>query len=106
MTATQVTRTLKLAEPAGAEPLAWLAAMPGVVSVVPSADGTRLAVTYDVRRTVMDALVLAAASVGLRLSSALPARLARAWAGFQDDNLRSQAKLEHHCCSAPPPADK
>lgn len=106
MTATIVTRSLALAQPAAPELIARLGKIAGVITVTPSAGRRRLAVTYDVRGMVMDALVRAAASLGLEPATGLVARLGRAWAGFQDDNLRSQAKLEPHCCSAPPPKDK
>lgn len=100
--ATTVTRTLALDEPAPPELVARLGNTPGVVAATPSADGRRLTLTYDVRGTVMDALVRAAASLGLQPATGLRARLERAWTGFRDDNLRSQAMLEHHCCSTPP----
>lgn len=100
--ATTVTRALRLSEAADPAQTARLAAVQGIIAVVPSPDGKRLTVTYDVRGMVMGALVKVAASLGLKPSAGLIDRAGRAWAGFQDDNLRSQAKLEHHCCNAPP----
>lgn len=100
--ATTVTRTLTLAEPADEALLARLAATEGVIAVAPSSNRKRLEITYDVRSTVMGALEHVAATLGLKLSQGIFARLGRAWAAFQDDNLRSQAKLVHNCCSVPP----
>jgi hypothetical protein len=104
--AATVTRTLALAEPAGVGQVERLRDAEGVIAVTASADGKRLAVTYDVRATVMDALVVVARGLGLRPANGPLARMGRAFAGFRDDNLRNQAGLEHHCCSAPPPAGR
>ncbi|HTH17367.1 MAG TPA: hypothetical protein VL974_11990 [Magnetospirillum sp.] len=97
-----VTRPLALAEPGDGAAIARLGQAEGVLGVSASPDRKRLLVTYDVRHMVMAALEKVAAQAGLMPSIGLFARLARAWAGFQDDNLRAQAKVEHHCCSAPP----
>ena len=99
--AATVTRTLVLAEPAEDGRIARLAEVEGVIAVTPSANRKRLRVTYDVRAMVMEALQKEAATLGFKLSSGLFARLGRACASFQDDNLRSQAKLVHQCCSTP-----
>lgn len=100
--ATAVTRTLRLAEPAEDALLARLAATEGVIAVTPSSNRMRLEVIYDVRSTVMGALEHVAVTLGFKLSQGIFARLGRAWAAFQDENLRSQAKLVHNCCSTPP----
>ncbi|MCR6628920.1 MAG: hypothetical protein NVV74_02035 [Magnetospirillum sp.] len=100
--AATVTRTLALALPADDVQISRLAATEGVLAVLPSPDGRRLKVTYDVRGMVMDALEKVVVSLGLKPSGGMVARLSRAWAGFQDDNLRSQAKLVHNCCNVPP----
>lgn len=97
--ASTVTRTLVLAEPAGDSQIARLAMTEGVIKVIPSPNRGRLEITYDVRGTVMEALEKVVVTLGLKPSKRLFARMGRAWAAFQDDNLRTQAKLEHHCCS-------
>lgn len=102
MADTTITRTLVLSVAAPPAQVAALAVAEGVLGVEASSDGKRLSITYDLRHTVLDALAKVAAGQGLLLSQGLCARMGRAWASFQDDNLRSQAKLEHHCCSTPP----
>lgn len=97
--ASTVTRTLMLTEPANDLQIARLSELEGVIQVASSPDHRRLEVTYDVRGTVMEALEKVAPTLGLTLSRALVARLSRKWSAFQDDNLRTQAKLEHRCCS-------
>jgi len=98
--ASTVTRTLVLAEPANDLQIARLSELEGVIQVTPSPDHKRLDVTYDVRGTVMEALEKVVFSLGLKLSLGLVARLGRKWFAFQDENMRTQAKLEHHCCNS------
>lgn len=99
--AATVSRTLVLAEPAEDGAIARLVELEGILGVAPSPDRKRLALTYDVRVTVMAALENVAVTLGLKLSRGLLARFGRTWAAFQDENLRAQAKLEHHCCNRP-----
>lgn len=96
-----ITRILSLAAPAGQDALKRLAEAEGVLSIQ-TTDGRHLRITYDVSRTGLAVLERSAESLGLTPSGSLLARVARAWGAFQDDNLRSQAHLVHHCCNAPP----
>lgn len=98
--ASTVTRTMGLAEPADEAQIARLAELEGVVEVTASPNRTRLELTYDVRGTVMAALERGAIALGIKPSTGLFARLRRKWVAFQDENLRAQAKVEHHCCSS------
>lgn len=98
---TSVTRTLSLSRPVSESAVARLAEAEGVLAVR-TADDRHLRVTYDVKRTGMAALERWAMTVGLVPSNHLLARMARAWGAFQDENLRNQAHIVHHCCSAPP----
>lgn len=99
---TTVTRIMSLAAPADDTGLARLAQGQGVLSVEVVENGKALRLTYDLQHTELAALARLAETSGLKLSTGLFARLTRTWGEFQDGNLRSQIKVVHRCCSAPP----
>lgn len=101
---TKVTRIMSLAAPVDDTGLARLAQGQGVLSVEVVENGMALRLAYDLQHTELAALAHLAEASGLKLSTGLFARLTRAWSEFQDGNLRSQIKIVHQCCSAPPRA--
>lgn len=100
---TMVTRVISLAAPVDGAGVARMAQGQGVLSVEVVKNGKALRLTYDLQHTELAALIHFAQASGLKLSTGLFARLGRAWGEFQDGNLRSQIKIVHQCCSAPPP---
>ena len=96
-----VTRTIPLAEPAATEAIGSIHAE-GLIGIRALAPGWRIEVTYDLRRLGLDALKAVLAGAGLRPSERLFARLAWKWIRFQEDNVRAQASIVHHCCNVPP----
>lgn len=98
---TAVTRTLSLARPASPDTITRMSEAEGVLAVRTS-DERKLRITYDAARTGMAALERWAVTIGLLPSDGFLARMSGAWGAFQDENLRNQAHIVHHCCSAPP----
>lgn len=97
-------RTRRLALDSAADPatLERVSAIPGVTSVRSDATGRRLSLSYDIQRATLGELDPHLIAAGLALSRCLLHRLGRAWAAFQDDNTRSNARLRHQCCCTPP----
>ncbi|SEH35384.1 hypothetical protein [Magnetospirillum fulvum] len=99
-------RTRILALDAEADPatLARIALIPGVTEVRPQDCGHRIALCYDLQRATLTELEPHLTAAGLVLSRRRLHRLSRGWAAFQDDNIRSNARLRHQCCCTPPDA--
>ena len=62
----------------------------------------RLEVRYDLRIITLPQVAARLLGAGLPISNGALARLARAWAGFKDENRRDQAEIVHQCCNVPP----
>jgi hypothetical protein len=67
--------------------------------------GTRLEVSYDLRLIALPQVAARLSGAGLSLADGILARMARAWAGFKDENRRDQSEIVHQCCNVPPPRD-
>ena len=74
----------------------------GVESFRLLSGGTRLEVRYDLRIITLPQVADRLTGAGLPLSRGILSRLARAWAGFKDENRRDQAGIVHQCCNLPP----
>lgn len=64
--------------------------------------GVRLEVRYDLRVITLSQVVERLLGSGVSLSTGLFARIARAWAGFKDENRQDQSAIVHQCCNVPP----
>jgi len=104
MTHAPLLRTRILALGAEADPatLARIAGIPGIAEARPQENGHRIALCYDLQRATLGELEPRLIAAGLALSGRRFHRLSRAWAAFQDDNIRSNARLRHQCCCTPP----
>jgi len=96
------TRILALGAAADSTILARIAAIPGVAAAQSDGDGRRLTLSYDIQRATLGELEPLLRAAGLVLSRRRLHRWSRAWAAFQDDNIRSNARLRHQCCCTPP----
>lgn len=97
-----VTRTITLAKAAEAGALTRAGTLEGVVAIHGTAGTRRLSATYDLERTDIGRLAGDLDRLGLTPANGWLARLIRAWVTFQDDNLKAQSRIVHHCCSVPP----
>ena len=77
----------------------------GIESLRLLSDGSRLEVRYDLHLITLPQVAARLNGAGLPLANGIPARLARAWAGFKDENRRDQAEIVHQCCNVPPQRD-
>lgn len=96
------TRILVLSAAADPATLARIASVPGVIEARPQDGGQRIALRYDLQRATLAELEPRLTAAGLALSCRRVHRWGRAWAAFQDDNIRSNARLRHQCCCTPP----
>jgi len=96
------TRHLALADSPDPAVLDRIAAIGGVESVRLRDDRRKIALTYDLQRATLADLEPLLIAAGLALSRRPHHRWSRAWAAFQDDNIRSNARLRHQCCCTPP----
>ena len=74
----------------------------GVESLRLLPQGWRLEVSYDLRIISLPQVAERLLCAGLPLANGILARLARAWAGFKDENRRDQAEIVHQCCNVAP----
>lgn len=97
-------RRLILALDSAADPatLARVAAIAGIAEISPNDDGRRVTLSYDLNRATLGELEPLLTAAGLVLSRRRLHRWRRGWAAFQDDNIRSNARLRHQCCCTPP----
>ena len=93
------TRVLSLTHPVEALPPPGH----GIESLRLLRGGLRLEVRYDLRHMGLPQVAERLLRAGLPLANGILARLARAWAGFKDENRRDQAEIVHQCCNIPPP---
>ncbi|CCG40779.1 hypothetical protein [Magnetospirillum molischianum] len=96
------TQRLTLTAPASPAILERVAAIRGIGTVQPLGDGRQVALSYDLQIATLAELEPQMIAAGLALSDRALHRWSRAWAAFQDDNIRSHSRLRHQCCCTPP----